>query len=210
MRIAGVYAMAALADQTSNSIQRQQCIDALCAYLRLPYHASQSDGLLSSATTRRTATLADGEIREDQRTYTTQPQEREVRLSIISVIRDHLQHRTPVSWEGYSFDFSGTVFDGGDFIGAQFSGGKVSFDEAAFAGGNVSFKGAKFTGGEVSFNGAAFAGGNVSFKEAKFTGGEVTFNGTAFAGGNVSFDEARFTGARASFTKARFTGGYVS
>ena len=34
-RLAGVYAMAALAD--THDIHRQQCIDVLCGYIRLPY-----------------------------------------------------------------------------------------------------------------------------------------------------------------------------
>ncbi|WP_433729649.1 hypothetical protein ACQP0C_00945 [Nocardia sp. CA-129566] len=36
VRIAGVYAMAGVADE-SDGLRRQQCIDVLCGYLRLPY-----------------------------------------------------------------------------------------------------------------------------------------------------------------------------
>ena len=36
VRIAGVYAMAGVADE-STGLRRQQCIDVLCGYLRLPY-----------------------------------------------------------------------------------------------------------------------------------------------------------------------------
>ena len=36
VRIAGVYAMAGVADE-STRLRRQQCIDVLCGYLRLPY-----------------------------------------------------------------------------------------------------------------------------------------------------------------------------
>jgi hypothetical protein len=36
VRLAGVYAMAGVADQASK-LKRQQCIDVLCGYLRLPY-----------------------------------------------------------------------------------------------------------------------------------------------------------------------------
>lgn len=41
VRLAGVYAMAGVADQTSSQLQRQQCIDVLCGYLRLPYSPEQ-------------------------------------------------------------------------------------------------------------------------------------------------------------------------
>jgi Pentapeptide repeats (9 copies) len=37
------------------------------------------------------------------------------------------------------FDFTGVVFDGGDFDGAQFSGGTVNFGGAQFSGGTVDF-----------------------------------------------------------------------
>jgi len=37
VRIAGVYAMAGVADECSDRSRRQQCIDVLCGYLRLPY-----------------------------------------------------------------------------------------------------------------------------------------------------------------------------
>jgi hypothetical protein len=47
--------------------------------------------------------------------------EREVRLSIIRVIRDHLRRPTddPLTWHGYDFDFTGALFDGGDFGSAK-------------------------------------------------------------------------------------------
>ena len=37
VRIAGVYAMAGVADESPDFARRQQCIDVLCGYLRLPY-----------------------------------------------------------------------------------------------------------------------------------------------------------------------------
>jgi Pentapeptide repeats (9 copies) len=44
-----------------------------------------------------------------------------------------------VSWQGLIFDFTGVVCDGGDFDGAQFSGGTVDFGGAPFSGGTVDF-----------------------------------------------------------------------
>ncbi|MFG1795740.1 hypothetical protein [Nocardia sp. NPDC049149] len=40
IRIAGVYAMVGVADEQSG-LRRQQCIDVLCGYLRLPYDPEQ-------------------------------------------------------------------------------------------------------------------------------------------------------------------------
>ena len=41
VRLAGVYAMAALADDWPKN--RQTCVDVLCAYLRLPYDPDPGD-----------------------------------------------------------------------------------------------------------------------------------------------------------------------
>jgi uncharacterized protein YjbI with pentapeptide repeats len=194
VRLAGVYAMARLADDWP--AQRQTCVDVLCAYLRMPYQPDPGPDA-----------PPDG-----QQAFRSL---REVRHTVIRVITAHLQpddSRTPTAqdWRGLSLDFTGTVFDGGSFNGARFAGGTVSFDHARFAGGEVSFARARFAGGTVSFIGAQFAGGTVTFYNAEFTGGEVSFIRARFTGGTVSFDHARFAGGDVSFARARFAGGAVS
>ncbi|MFF3877120.1 hypothetical protein [Streptomyces sp. NPDC001978] len=64
VRLAGVYALARLADDWEE--QRQVCIDVLCAYLRMPYEPDPTAPEHKSG-------------------------EREVRQTIIRVIHDHLQ-----------------------------------------------------------------------------------------------------------------------
>jgi len=183
VRLAGVYAMARLADDWDE--QRQVCIDVLCAYLRMPYEPDPA--------------------REKQHEG-----EREVRHTIIRLIRDHLQDpRVPTTWCGRHLDFTNATFNGGDFSGAEFSGGEVAFYGAKFIGGRVAFHGAKFTGGEVGFHGAKFIGGEVSFYRAEFTGGDLFFGGAEFGGSRVSFDDAKFAAGRVSIG-AKFTGGGVS
>ena len=197
VRLAGVYAMAGLADDWPEN--RQTCVDVLCAYLRLPY---EPDPGQDARGPERLAFRASGEVRR----------------TVIRVITAHLQDGAKPSWQGLNLDFTGAVFDGGDFDRAGFSGGTVSFtgaefsgevgfNGAEFSGGTVSFDGAEFTG-EVDFNGAEFAGGTVSFDGAEFTG-EVDFNGTEFAGGTVSFDGAEFTG-EVDFGSAEFSGGEIN
>ena len=83
VRLAGVYALARLADDWEP--HRQTCIDVLCAYLRMPYDPENPE-----------------------------PGEREVRLTVIRLIRDHLRPTARVSWSGRDLDFTGAVFDGGD------------------------------------------------------------------------------------------------
>ncbi|MEV0718936.1 hypothetical protein [Asanoa sp. NPDC050611] len=214
VRLAGVYAMAALADDWRDG--RQSCIDVLCAYLRMPHTESGGEG---SAATR------------DPR------EEREVRHTVLRLVRDHLRLPTDSdgSWRGHSFDFTGAVFEGGDlgritvdgatqlnfsgarfergqmsFAGADLAGGTVSFHRAAFAGGETSFETARFSDGDIDFGGAAFAGGDVSFAHAEFSGGSLSFEKVVFSAGNVSFEHAVFSGGGVSFEQAEFSGGVVS
>jgi hypothetical protein len=60
VRMAGAYAMAALADETGETAKRQQCIDVPCAYLRLPYQSGHGSDLLEQPRTgcHQTARLA--------------------------------------------------------------------------------------------------------------------------------------------------------
>ena len=171
VRLAGVHAMAGLADDWKQN--RQTCVDVLCAYLRLPYDPDPGD---DADPAERTAYRAN----------------REVRHTIIRLIGAHLRPGAAVSWQGLDLDFTGVVFDGGDFAEApEFSGGEVSFDGAVFSGGTVSFGSAKFSGGEVSFGGAVFSGGRVSFGGAVFSGGEVSFASAKFSGAEVGFERRR-------------------
>ena len=131
VRLAAVYAMAGLADDWQD--HRQMCVDMLCAYLRMPYEPGPGD---DAPVEKRLAFQASGEVRH----------------TVIRVIAAHLNGTAAVSWCGLNFDFAGAVFDGGDFTGAKFSGGTVSFSDAEFPGGTVSFTGAEFSGGTVDFS----------------------------------------------------------
>jgi hypothetical protein len=175
--------MAGLAnDWTEN---QQTCIDVLCAYLRLPYDPDPGDD-------------AEPDIRSAYRAN------REVRHTIIRLIGAHLREDVAWSWEGLDFDFTGVVFDGGDFNGAKFSGGTVRFHGAEFSSGKVYFSGADFSGGAVSFGHAEFSGGTVYFDGAEFSGGAVTF------GLGVNAGPATFSGVAIHFGGAKFSGGKVN
>lgn len=80
-----------------------------------------------------------------------------------------------MSWQGLNSDFTGAVFDGGEFRSAWFSGGTVTFDRARFSGGTIDFSSAEFSGGMVYFGRARFSGGTIDFSGAQFSGGEVDF-----------------------------------
>ncbi|MFF9186442.1 pentapeptide repeat-containing protein [Streptomyces misionensis] len=219
VRLGGVHALAGLSDDAPTRELRQTCIDVLCSYLRLPY-TGEAD-----------LPAGDAEARHNYLAL------REVRHTVIRLIRDHLRLEPEHlhSWQGHDFDFTGATFDGGDFSDATFSGGTVSFDEAAFSGGEVgffrttfsgamvSFNAATFSGSEVAFTGATFSGGVVSFHSATFSGSAVYFNRltvcngvllnfhkTTFSGGVIKVKEGRFSGGRVSFHSATFSGSTVN
>ena len=198
VRLAGVYAMAGLADDWEEN--RQTCVEVLCAYLRMPYERDPGD---EAPQPLRLAFRASHEVRR----------------TVIRVITAHLRDHAATSWQGLNFDFTGAVFDGGDFSFVEFSGGTVSFWHAEFSGGlAILFDGANFSGGEVDFTGAKFSG-EVSFDGAKFSGATVLFDGANFSGGTVHFRERRvewadlggaeFSGGTVSFRGAKFSGGDV-
>ncbi|MFJ8982438.1 pentapeptide repeat-containing protein [Streptomyces sp. NPDC102282] len=194
VRLAGVYALARLADDWAE--QRQVCIDVLCAYLRMPYEPD------SAAAEHKAG-------------------EREVRQTIIRVIRDHLQEPgAPTAWCEQTFDFTGAIFDGGSFskshfrgtvtfADATFGGGTVTFADAAFGGGVADFSGATFGDGVANFSGATFGDGTVDFSHAEFSGGTLDFRFAAFGGGTVDFSFATFSDGMVIFYGAAFSGGMV-
>ncbi len=119
VRLGGVHALAGLADDAPTRALRQTVIDVLCAYLRLPYAPDPGD---------------------DQPGRAEYLANREVRHTIIRLIRDHLRYdkeQHSHSWQGHDFDFTNTIFDGGDFNEAEFTGGTVDFFRTAFNGGTV-------------------------------------------------------------------------
>ncbi|MER6160360.1 pentapeptide repeat-containing protein [Streptomyces sp. NPDC001868] len=215
VRLGGVHALAGLADDAPNRGLRQTCIDVLCAYLRLPYTA-ESDLPANDAEARH-AYLA----------------LREVRRTIVRLIRDHL--RLPLrhhhSWQGHDFDFTGVIFSGEDFSesvfsggtvdfgGATFSGNAVDFSESVFSGGTVrfggsrfsaaDFSGSRFSGSAVDFSGSRFADGAVDFGGATFSSGTVRFGASVFSGGAVDFGGSTFSGGQVHFSRSTFSGGTV-
>lgn len=205
IQFAGIYALSALADE-SGPARKQQCVDVLCGYLRLPYTAAGNDSTLREVVKRRTWFDAKGEV-EETRTHQLRPSEKQVRLTIIREITERLQEDALNSWSNLNLDFTGVVFDGGNFSGASFNGGSVSFMEAKFSEGIVSFAETKFNGASVTFMGAEFSGAMVSFISAEFNSGNVSFLFADFNGGDVFFQTAEFSGAIVSFQAAKFNGG---
>ncbi|MFD9702633.1 pentapeptide repeat-containing protein [Lentzea sp. NPDC059081] len=178
VRLAGIYALAALADEWPE--QRQVCIDVLCSYLRIPYEPDLDSEWFHDA-------------------------ESEVRLTITSLISQHLRDGARVSWRGHDFDLVRAVLRSADFAGIHITSGTFFLSLARFHRGWISFDGMVVDGGEVWFGGATFTGARVTFDDSEFRKGRVQFKGADFASGEVSFRGARFLGAEVDLSEAQIT-----
>lgn len=150
VRLAGVYAMAGVADQTSK-LKRQQCIDVLCGYLRLPYSPELGNNHQSSLVVKKPLLKKGGSEQELQFRY--RQNDKVVRETVVRVIVAHLQKNAPTSWSSNDFDFTGAHFEVANFDGAIFDGGTTSFTEATFSGDMTSFTEVTFSGDKTSFRG---------------------------------------------------------
>jgi uncharacterized protein YjbI with pentapeptide repeats len=198
VRLGAVHALAHLADDAPSEEEVQMVIDVLCAYLRMPYTPAPGELIEVAAEDRR---------EEHRRRELEFASFREVRHTIIRIIGNRLRQDT--RWRGKDYDFTGTVFDGGDLSGVVFNGGKVLFRKAEFADGEMSFEDSRFSGGRVDFSHARFSGGRVIFKKSRFSGGRVSFNWSTFSGAEVDFRLSEFSGGKAEFNQVRFSDGRV-
>ena len=164
VRIAGVYAMAGVADE-STGLRRQQCIDVLCGYLRLPYSPEVGSNHRTKLVFTKSRTGDDGSPSGQQEEHLEYRQnDKEVRATIVRVIADHLRDHE-YSWSACEFDFRTAHLEDVNFICTAFCG-TTRFDEATFSG-DARFIGATFSG-EARFE-ARFAG-PAWFVEARFAG----------------------------------------
>ncbi len=228
VRIAGVYAMAGVADE-SDGPRRQQCIDVLCGYLRLPYTPALGGNHQTKDILKYPA-AQDGPEKEQHFEY--RQNDREVRATIVRVIADHLRPNAEYSWSESNFDFRTAHFEDVDLSNTTFSrdarfneatfSGDARFNEVSFAG-DVWFSRASFAGAawfseatfsrDARFDSAGFSGG-AGFDKASFVG-ETWFSETSFAdaawfseanfSGDARFNEATFSGD-ARFNEANFSG----
>ncbi|MEV6768308.1 pentapeptide repeat-containing protein [Nocardia sp. NPDC051030] len=226
VRIAGVYALAGVADEFSAPARRQQCVDVLCGYLRLPYVPDEGGSHLVSKSQR-----VEDSGTAVERVYNYRQNDRQVRDTIVRVIAEHLRPTaTGTSWSTCDFDFSDAVLEDLDFRHVIFAGHNTRFTNASFTGRSTSFEQARFLGKRVSFRGAMFRS-PTEFDHAVFAhtsvhrterdsagtvfvdvtfGGSVSFEGARFAGARTGFTRSSFAGDRSSFANARFAAGLTS
>lgn len=237
VRIAGVYALAGVADEFVMPVRRQQCVDVLCGYLRLPYVPDEGSSHLVSKAQR----VKDSGT-SVERVYAYRNNDRQVRHTIVRVIADRLRPTAETPWSACDFDFSEVVFEDADFARTVFSGRETRFCDAIFVGDRTSFAHARFIGERITFRRAIFREGGrfdhavfapvgpagtgpeaagvtfadtvfagpTSFESAQFGGPRTEFVRTTFGGDRTTFASARFASAVTSFERALFDGGRVA
>ncbi|MDV6245284.1 pentapeptide repeat-containing protein [Rhodococcus opacus] len=225
VRIAGVYALEALADDwLTHSWYRlphkrrigrheaQTCIDVLCSYLREPYEPSQE-----KRTPIKTIIREELSNRVVEEHHERRPDDSQVRQSILRVIASHLQSTARTSWSRLDFDFTGAYLENTNFRGclfrgmtsfnrAQFHGEQTWFAAAEFHGESTRFDRTQFYGEQTWFAGTEFHSKTVSFTEARFYSAATWFNDAEFHS-DTSFNEAQFFGQATGFSRVRFHGG---
>ena len=252
IRLGGVYTLVGLVDEwladekTTPSLEErrkegQVIINNLCAYIRSPFLLAERAEHLDEPYAKDLQNDYGGDKEKfdaDKQTFkqhkATLEEERQVRLSIIKEMHEHLHDaEKPGPWSGFDYDFSNAHFfypidfaysyfgvfsnfsgvtftEDANFFGAEFTGG-ANFNEATFTK-RANFSETTFTEG-APFSGATFLQ-DANFSRAAFTR-DADFFGAKFTGyadfskaeftGNADFSMAEFTG-NAHFSKAKFTG----
>ena len=133
VRIAGVYAMAGVADE-STGLRRQQGIDVLCGYLRLPNSPELGSNHQSKLVLTEPRTGDDGSpLGQQERHLEFRQNDKEVRATIVRVIADHLRDHE-YRWSACNFDFRSTAFGGTALFGDATFSGDAWFGKATFSG----------------------------------------------------------------------------
>jgi uncharacterized protein YjbI with pentapeptide repeats len=174
VRLSGLSVLVNLADGWQNG--RQQCIDAICGYFRLPPEESQMESW--------------------------SPAENEIRQTILRAIRNHLRADAAHSWDGHSFDFTGAKFYDADFSGVLIESAKLNFNGVRFEGGTLGFAGAIMAGGTIDLSGSSLVGTTVSFAGTTLLDGQILFHGASIEDSDIVWLGCKFLGGRLSFRNA--------
>jgi hypothetical protein len=216
IRLAGIYAMAGLADDWEDG--RQACIDVLCAYLRMPFRPRDVLPEYERSPHQR--------LRSWEAILAATPEaepgmdsvgEAQVRSSVIQVLRDRLWSGARVSWHGAYLDFTGAVLEDASFDGMDFTDCTVKFDDCLFTG-ECGFSETTWRRTDASFLGALFAG-RLGFEYSTFEESDVTlygdftertdanFQGVTLKSGSLRLLGPRENGGSVSFVGAELSGG---
>ncbi|MGB6164151.1 MAG: hypothetical protein WCF33_01765 [Pseudonocardiaceae bacterium] len=160
--------------------ERQTCINTLCGYLRFPYDSSGGK---------------DGE--------------REVRQTVIGIMRQRLSRAAEISWDGKLFDLTGAVLDHLDLSDIDLKESTLCLRGCVIQAATFKMKGFRVMGGEVDardlriMEGATLDAqggylsdsGKISLAGSAISSGVVTFESVQVDGGHLELDNVRVDGS---------------
>ncbi|SMG34780.1 hypothetical protein SAMN06296010_1987 [Agreia pratensis] len=210
-RQAGMYALAALADDWANhgrTDERQVCIDVLCGYLRSRWDPTSDKG----DDERRIRATGFDLIGTHHRQADGQPSWDGARFNIQGAIIDFDINFRNTRFASSRVDLSHAVFSGGtvSFTHGSIQGGGLTFSQAQFLGATLSFFGTELMGGSIDFEHCSMSGGRLTFSHAKFLGADLAFEYWTQSGGEILFTRSNLSEGSISFADAKFAGGYFN
>ncbi|MEO7193791.1 MAG: hypothetical protein ABIZ05_03070 [Pseudonocardiaceae bacterium] len=162
--------------------ERQTCINVLCGYLRFPYLSSGS---------------IDGE--------------REVRQTIIGIIRQRLSRGAEVSWDGNLFDLAGAVLDSLDLSDIYLRESTLRLCGCVIQAATFRMKGFFVMGGEIDARGLRVMDGATLDAQGGYlsNSGRVSLTGSTISSGTVIFEDTHIDGGHLDLDHARIEGSGV-
>lgn len=222
VRVAGVYALAGLADDWPAG--RQTCVDVLCAYLRMPFQLRLPLPEYEAGSEQDKQRFADLRAAlEDPvagRMAYPASEEHQVRSTILRAMRDRMNEHADVQWAGLNLDFTGAVFDEASFDGFIFDDCNLEFGDCIFVG-ETTFSESKSFGSRLWFTGATFFD-RLGFEYAHFEESDVTlisgfgergyvnFQGFTMRGGEIEITGPNKGQGSVSFVSSTLEGGVIN
>ncbi|MGH3626520.1 MAG: hypothetical protein ACRDRL_03620 [Sciscionella sp.] len=149
-------------------VERQTCINVLCGYLRFPYES-----------------LDDND-------------EREVRRTIVGIIRQHLLRGAEFSWNGNLFDLTGAVIDHFDLSDIFLEASILRLRGCLLQSGSFSMNMISVVGGEIDARELRIVNGGVLDAQSAYLSefGEISLAGSTISSGTVTFENAQIESGR--------------
>jgi hypothetical protein len=164
------------------SAGRQTCINTLCGYLRFP-HGPSGD--------------ADGE--------------REVRQTIIDIIRQRLSRTAEISWDGKLFDLTGAVLDHLDLSDIFLKESTLRLRGCVIQAATFRMKEFRVMGGEVDARDLRVMEGVTLDAQGGYLSdsGKVSLAGSTISSGTATFEDVQIDGGRLELDNVRVDGSGV-
>lgn len=204
VRMAGVYSLAALADDWLALVrpeEAQVCIDVLCSYFRGEGAAAKE----SSDARDEDNGVAPAKDRSDP---ASDPGVKQTIARVISRRMHGLDTLHPGPWSALSFDFRRSAIDFDvQFDNITLAGGRLDFSESMVTSGTVVFFQMSVLSGILSWDRATVAGGALVFRSSEFSS-DVTLQrlrvASSESGGTIEFDECAVLAGRVDLSRSQF------